>query len=86
MATFPSLFVSHGSPMMALEDSRARRFLSGLGGDIGRPDAIIIASAHWEPPHLVFTTAERLPTIHDFGGFPTSRRARRPRYPAPPGC
>ncbi len=70
MATFPSLFVSHGSPMMALEDSRARRFLSGLGGDIGRPDAIIIASAHWELPHLAFTTAERLPTIHDFGGFP----------------
>jgi 4,5-DOPA dioxygenase extradiol len=70
MATFPSLFVSHGSPMMALEDSRARRFLSGLGDDIGRTDAIIIASAHWEPPHLAFTTAERLPTIHDFGGFP----------------
>ena len=70
MATFPSLFVSHGSPMMALEDSRARRFLIGLGDDIRRPDAIIIASAHWEPPHLAFTTAERLPTIHDFGGFP----------------
>ncbi len=70
MATFPSLFVSHGSPMMALEDSPARRFLCGLGSDIGRPDAIVIASAHWEPPRLAFTTADRLPTIHDFGGFP----------------
>jgi 4,5-DOPA dioxygenase extradiol len=70
MTTFPSLFVSHGSPMMALEDSRARRFLCQLGEDIGRPDAILIASAHWEAPQLAFTTADTLPTIHDFGGFP----------------
>ena len=70
MTSFPSLFVSHGSPMMALEDSRARRFLCKLGEEIGRPEAIIIASAHWEAPRLAFTTAERLPTIHDFGGFP----------------
>ena len=70
MTRFPSLFVSHGSPMMALEDSRARRFLCELGAKIGKPDAILVASAHWEAPQLAFTTAEMLPTIHDFGGFP----------------
>lgn len=70
MTKFPSLFVSHGSPMMALENSRARRFLCGLGEDIGKPEAILIASAHWEAPQLAFTTADKLPTIHDFGGFP----------------
>lgn len=70
MTRLPSLFLSHGSPMMALEDSRARRFLGDLGAELGRPDAILIASAHWEAHELAFTTAERLPTIHDFGGFP----------------
>ena len=70
MTAFPSLFLSHGSPMMALEDSPARRFLSGLGAEIGRPESILIASAHWEARELAFTTAARLPTIHDFGGFP----------------
>lgn len=70
MTALPSLFVSHGSPMMALEDSAARRFLVDLGREIGRPEAILMASAHWEAPRLAFTTAERLPTIHDFGGFP----------------
>ena len=56
--------------MMALEDSRARRFLTRLGGELGKPEAIVIASAHWEAPRLAFTTADRLPTIHDFGGVP----------------
>lgn len=83
MTSFPSLFVSHGSPMMALEDSRARRFLCKLGEEIGRPEAIIIASAHWEAPRLAFTTAERLPTIHDFGGFP---QALRDCQYTPPGA
>lgn len=74
MTAFPSLFLSHGSPMMALEDSAARRFLTELGPELdrahGRPSAVLIASAHWEAPELAFTTAARLPTIHDFGGFP----------------
>lgn len=70
MTSFPSLFISHGSPMTVLEDSRARRYLCGLGEEIGRPEAIVIASAHWEYPVLAMTTAEKLETIHDFGGFP----------------
>ena len=70
MAIFPSLFLSHGSPMTVIEDSRARRYLSGLGEEIGRPEAIIMVSAHWEYPVLAMTTADKLETIHDFGGFP----------------
>jgi 4,5-DOPA dioxygenase extradiol len=70
LTKFPSLFISHGSPMTVIEDSRARRYLSGLGEKIGRPEAILIASAHWEYPVLAMTTAKRLDTIHDFGGFP----------------
>ncbi len=87
MTAYPSLFVSHGSPMMALEDSAARRFLGELGarilGEIGRPRGVLIASAHWEAHELAFTTAAKLPTIHDFGGFP--RRLYECRY-EPPGA
>ncbi len=70
MTTFPSVFVSHGSPMMIVEDSPARRFLQGLGRDLGRPTAILIASGHWETEGLGIVSADRPETIHDFSGFP----------------
>jgi 4,5-DOPA dioxygenase extradiol len=44
----PSLFVSHGSPMLALTDTPARRFLTGLSTLLPRPRAILVVSAHWE--------------------------------------
>ena len=43
----PTLFISHGSPMLALEPSPARDFLAGLGATLARPRAILVASAHW---------------------------------------
>ncbi len=70
MTRFPSVFVSHGSPMMIVEDGPARRFLQGLGGDLGRPTAILIASGHWVTEGLGIVSTERPETIYDFGGFP----------------
>ncbi|HUB11060.1 MAG TPA: hypothetical protein VMB34_03810 [Acetobacteraceae bacterium] len=40
----PSLFISHGSPMLALEPSPARDFLARLGGSLPRPRAIVVAT------------------------------------------
>jgi 4,5-DOPA dioxygenase extradiol len=71
MTKFPSVFVSHGSPMMIVEDSPARRFLQGLGRALGPPSAILIASGHWETKGLGIVSVERPETIYDFGGFPT---------------
>ena len=69
--SLPTLFISHGSPMLAIEDSPARRFLLELGKTLPRPKAIIVASAHWESVGgLVVSLASHPETIHDFGGFP----------------
>ncbi|WBQ17611.1 class III extradiol ring-cleavage dioxygenase [Sphingobium yanoikuyae] len=77
----PTLFLSHGSPMMALQDIPARRFLAGLPGDLMRPDAILVVSAHWETEMPSLTASAAPPTIHDFMGFPAALHAMS--YPAP---
>jgi len=85
MATAPSLFVSHGSPMLALEPGAAGAFLQQLGPAIdaafGRPRAIVVASAHSLTREPALLAAPRHDTVHDFGGFPAALYALR--YDAP---
>jgi 4,5-DOPA dioxygenase extradiol len=81
MARQPALFISHGSPMMAIEPSPARDFLAGLGAELARPEAILVVSAHFDLPALTITSTANPPTIHDFGGFPEILYQQR--YPAP---
>jgi 4,5-DOPA dioxygenase extradiol len=69
-AKMPTLFISHGSPLMAIEDSAARRFLASLASHLPRPRAIVVLSAHHDDTGAMVTAVERPETIHDFGGFP----------------
>jgi 4,5-DOPA dioxygenase extradiol len=78
---FPTLFLSHGSPLLAIVDSAARRFLSGLGRRLPRPAAVVVLSAHHDAEPVEITSGAQPATIHDFGGFP--RELYELRYAAP---
>lgn len=82
MSRLPTLFVSHGAPDTAVADTEATAFLKRLAGEIDRPTAIVVASAHYEASPEVRVTADAHPeTIYDFGGF--DPRLREMRYAAP---
>lgn len=69
----PSLFISHGSPMIALEPRDAGAFLQRLGPAIdaafGRPRALLMLSAHTLARAPVLLAGERHAAVYDFGGF-----------------
>jgi 4,5-DOPA dioxygenase extradiol len=69
--SMPTVFVSHGSPMLYLErDLPARAFLASLGSVVPRPTAILAVSAHWNTERPEVSLTAKPETIHDFYGFP----------------
>ncbi len=80
-ATMPVLFLGHGSPMNAIEDSPFARGWQEMAQSLPAPAAILCVSAHWETRGTFVTTMTQPPTIHDFGGFP--RALYEVEYPAP---
>ena len=66
----PVLFLSHGSPMHAIQPGAVRAIWENIAHALPRPKAILIASAHWETDIPAVTGAAKPETIHDFYGFP----------------
>ena len=76
----PSVFLAHGSPMLAIEHNEYTRFLAELAGSM-KPKAIVIFTAHWERPVTTVSSSDEVyDTIYDFGGFPDE--LYQIRYPA----
>lgn len=78
---FPSLYISHGSPMLALEPGASGPALARLAAELPKPTAIVIVSAHWESNELLVSGNPQPETFHDFGGFP--KALFEVQYPAP---
>ncbi|MDR0237669.1 class III extradiol ring-cleavage dioxygenase [Acinetobacter sp.] len=81
LQTLPGLFISHGSPMLALDPEQVGPALHRLGLNLPTPQAIVVMSAHWESDALEVNTGVRPETWHDFRGFPQALYEMR--YPAP---
>lgn len=65
----PALFISHGSPSLAVEHNEYTEFLKELGKNI-KPKAIVIFTAHWENNITTISARDNAyEMIYDFGGF-----------------
>ncbi|HET6433689.1 class III extradiol ring-cleavage dioxygenase [Dyella sp.] len=81
MTALPSLYVSHGSPMTALQPGATGARLAELATVLPKPRAIVMASAHYLARSPRVGGAALPETVHDFGGFPAA--LYQVRYPAP---
>ncbi|MEY4505739.1 MAG: hypothetical protein RL297_317 [Pseudomonadota bacterium] len=80
----PTLFVSHGSPMFAVEPGTTGPALfayaqSRFSGEDLR--GVLVMSPHWMAPEPLIMGHSSPETWHDFGGFPEALYALK--YPAP---
>lgn len=80
----PALFVSHGSPMLALQDDAYTHALHDFCAKLPeKPKAIVVVSAHGlsEDGVVEINASEKPRLIYDFRGFPSA--LYQMEYPCP---
>jgi len=79
------LYIPHGGgPLPLLHDKHHQElvnFLRSITPNLGKPDAILVISAHWEESSATITSGANPPIIYDYYGFPDE--AYQITYPAP---
>ncbi len=84
-ARLPVLYVSHGSPMFALEQGETGPALTRWGRALrqahGPLRGVVVMSPHWMAHGVEVMSGGAPATWHDFGGFPAALYALQ--YPAP---
>jgi 4,5-DOPA dioxygenase extradiol len=77
----PAIYLGHGAPPL-VDDPLWVVQLESWARTLPAPTAILIVSAHWEAaPLAIGATADAVPLVYDFWGFP--ERYYRAAYPAP---
>ena len=75
-ATQPVVFLPHGGgPLPILgEKSHAplTRYLGNISSRLGKPELILMISAHWEADTVTLTAGKQPELIYDYYGFPPS--------------
>lgn len=79
-AKLPAVFISHGAPTLAIEQSSTTSALARIGQNLPKPRAILIMSAHWQSSKLEISSNPQPKTWHDFSGF--SPELYELQYPA----
>ncbi len=82
VTSLPSVFLAHGSPMLALDGEAWGEAVSALGRRLPPLRAILVCSAHWEAIGPFRLSSAAAPgVLHDFGGFQEALYGLD--YPAP---
>ena len=66
----PSLFIAHGTPLLAIEHNDYTECLKEYARNNPKPKAIIIFSSNWTREDQAVTAGKRNSMIHDFAGAP----------------
>lgn len=81
----PSLFVSHGAPLFAVDAGETgpalTRWGQALRAQFPGLRGVVVMSPHWMARGVRVTTGAQPATWHDFGGFPSALYELQ--YPAP---
>jgi 4,5-DOPA dioxygenase extradiol len=80
--SLPSLFVSHGAPLFAIEAGTSGPALAAWGASLPADlRGVVVMSPHWMARTPAVMTNPQPKTWHDFGGFPDE--LYKLQYPAP---